>query len=120
MTDWIDELYERSKDDKAIIVGSEVRALVAEVRKMDRALDLVIAARDEAVAALRDLTAECTDNPQEDDRLYQQALDRANRLLSMVPKCEACGGRGTVPSWERDEPGALGRCPRCNDTKESK
>lgn len=38
MTDWIDELNERSKDDKALIVGSEVRALVAEVRKLDRAL----------------------------------------------------------------------------------
>lgn len=31
MTDWIDELNERSKDDRAIIVGSEVRALCSEI-----------------------------------------------------------------------------------------
>ena len=31
MNDWIMELNERSKDDRAIIVGSEVRALVAEL-----------------------------------------------------------------------------------------
>jgi hypothetical protein len=32
--DWISELNERSKDDRAIIVGSEVRALVAEIARL--------------------------------------------------------------------------------------
>jgi hypothetical protein len=29
----LDELYERSKDDRAIIVGSEVRQLIGEIRR---------------------------------------------------------------------------------------
>lgn len=42
MSDWIEELNERSKDDRAIIVGSEVRALVGEIERLRSALRSVI------------------------------------------------------------------------------
>lgn len=32
----LNELFERSKDDRAIIVGSEVRALVSMIRRLQK------------------------------------------------------------------------------------
>ena len=34
MSDWIGELNERSKDDRAFIAGSEVRSLVCEIASL--------------------------------------------------------------------------------------
>jgi hypothetical protein len=36
----LDELFERSKDDRAIIVGSEVRQLIGEIRRQREHLGL--------------------------------------------------------------------------------
>jgi hypothetical protein len=38
----LNELFERSKDDRAIIVGSEVRQLVAQVRSLKAALRIAL------------------------------------------------------------------------------
>ena len=58
MSDWIAELNERSKIDRAFIAGSEVRALVAEVTRLTAALEAATAERD----ALEDCvsTVPCT------------------------------------------------------------
>jgi hypothetical protein len=47
MSDWVMELNERSKNDHAVIVGSEVRSLVNEIVTLRKALDGVAHAMEE-------------------------------------------------------------------------
>lgn len=81
MIDWIEELNERSKDDKAIIVGSEVRALVAEIARLEERLGV-------ARGALEEIVTDCRwaeDMHAQDPKALRYALsmtrDRARRAL---------------------------------------
>lgn len=74
--------------DSYVINGREVSSqewsatIQQEINRAHREVECLRAENRELIAALRDLTAECTDDPQEDDWLYQRAIERARAAIA--------------------------------------